>query len=43
MNEYVAVEVKGDNVYIGRAKIMGSVKAENGIVHIVDKVILPTN
>ena len=35
------VEVKGDDVYVGGAKIMGSVKAGNGIVHVVDKVILP--
>ena len=35
------VEVKGDDVYIGGAKILGSVKAGNGIVHVVDKVILP--
>ena len=36
------VEVKGDDVYIGGAKIIASIKAGNGIVHVVDKVILPT-
>ncbi|MAM30615.1 MAG: fasciclin [Flavobacteriaceae bacterium] len=36
------VEVKGDDVYVGGAKIIASVKAGNGIVHVVDKVILPT-
>lgn len=36
------VEVKGDDVYVGGAKIITSVKGGNGIVHIVDKVILPT-
>jgi len=40
-NEDVTVEVKGDDVYIGGAKIVGSAPAGNGIVHIVDKVILP--
>lgn len=40
-NEYVKVEVKGDDVYIGGAKIIASIKAGNGIVHVVDKVILP--
>jgi uncharacterized surface protein with fasciclin (FAS1) repeats len=40
-NEYVKVEVKGDDVYVGGAKIIASVKAGNGIVHVVDKVILP--
>lgn len=37
------VEVKGDDVYVGGAKIIGSVPAGNGIVHVVDKVILPAN
>lgn len=36
------VEVKGDDVYVGGAKILASIKAGNGIVHVVDKVILPT-
>ena len=40
-NENVPVEVKGADVYIGGAKIIASVKASNGTVHIVDKVILP--
>ena len=37
------VEVKDDDVYVGGAKILGSVPAGNGIVHVVDKVILPAN
>jgi len=40
-NQDVTVEVIGDDVFIGGAKILGSVKAGNGIVHVVDKVILP--
>ncbi|MFS4467894.1 fasciclin domain-containing protein [Maribacter sp. 2210JD10-5] len=40
-DQNTTVEVKGDDVYIGGAKILGSVKAGNGIVHVVDKVILP--
>ncbi|RIV30381.1 fasciclin domain-containing protein [Flagellimonas lutimaris] len=40
-NQNVSVEVKGDDVFIGGAKIIGSVPAGNGIVHVVDKVILP--
>jgi len=35
------IEVKGDDVYVGGAKIEASVPAGNGIVHVVDKVILP--
>lgn len=41
-NGYVTVEVKGDDVYVGGAKILASVKAGNGIVHVVDKVIIPS-
>jgi uncharacterized surface protein with fasciclin (FAS1) repeats len=40
-NGYVTVEVKGDDVYIGGAKIIASIPAGNGIVHVVDKVMLP--
>jgi len=42
-NEYVIVEVKGEDVYIGGAKIIASIPAGNGIVHVVDAVILPNN
>ena len=35
------VEVKGDDVYVGGAEIVASIPAGNGIVHVVDKVILP--
>ncbi|MGC1631555.1 MAG: fasciclin domain-containing protein, partial [Gelidibacter sp.] len=41
--ESVAVEVKGDDVYVGGAKILASIPAGNGIIHVVDKVILPVN
>ena len=40
-DQNVMVEVKGDDVYVGGAKIIGSVKAGNGIVHVIDKVMLP--
>lgn len=39
----VPVEVIGDDVYVGGAKILASVPAGNGIVHVVDKVIIPEN
>jgi uncharacterized surface protein with fasciclin (FAS1) repeats len=35
------VEVKGEDVYVGGAKIIATVDAGNGIVHVVDAVILP--
>ncbi|WP_276390319.1 fasciclin domain-containing protein [Eudoraea chungangensis] len=37
------VEVKGEDVYVGGAKIIASIPAGNGIVHVVDKVILPAS
>ncbi|MGB5275139.1 MAG: fasciclin domain-containing protein [Flavobacteriaceae bacterium] len=40
-DQNVTVEVKGDDVYIDGAKIIASIPAGNGIVHVVDKVILP--
>jgi len=42
-DQSITVEVKGDDVYVGGAKIIASIPAGNGIVHVVDKVILPTN
>ena len=40
-DQSVAVEVQGDDVYVGGAKIVASVKASNGIIHVVDAVMLP--
>ena len=40
-DQSVKVEVKGDDVYVGGAKIIGSVKASNGIIHVIDAVMLP--
>ena len=42
-NENIKVEVIDGEVYVGGAKILASIKAGNGIVHVVDKVILPKN
>lgn len=40
-DQNVPVEVKGDEVFVGGARIIASAPAGNGIVHVVDKVILP--
>lgn len=40
-NQDVLIEVKGDDVYVGGARIVASVPAGNGIVHVIDKVMLP--
>lgn len=42
-DQNTTVEVRGDDVYVGGAKIIASIPAGNGIVHVVDKVILPPN
>ncbi len=33
--------IKGKDVYIGDAKIVGSVRASNGYVHVIDAVVVP--
>ena len=40
-NAYVKVEVVDGEPLIGGAKILASIKAGNGIVHVIDKVLLP--
>ncbi len=37
----VTIEVKGDDVYVNGGKILGSVEASNGVVHVIDVVLLP--
>ena len=38
---YVKVEVDGDVIKVNGAKILGTVEASNGVVHVVDAVMLP--
>ncbi len=40
-NQYVQIEIKDGKPVIGGANIIASVKAGNGIVHVIDKVLLP--
>lgn len=37
----VTIEVKDDMIYINGAKLLGSVDASNGVVHVIDAVLLP--
>lgn len=37
----VKITIKGDDVFIGDARIIASIPAGNGIVHVIDKVLLP--
>lgn len=41
--ENVEITREGEDIYVGGAKILGTVKASNGWVHVVDQVILPKN
>lgn len=40
--EYIEVKRDGDDVYIGGAKILATIDASNGVIHVIDKVLLPT-
>jgi uncharacterized surface protein with fasciclin (FAS1) repeats len=40
-NQYIQIEVVDGKPVIGGANIIASVKAGNGIVHVIDKVLLP--
>ena len=42
-NQSIDVTKEGDDIYVGGVKIVGTVKASNGWVHIVEDVILPKN
>lgn len=35
------IEMKGDDLYIGGAKVLAEVRASNGVVYVIDKVLLP--
>ena len=40
-NQDVLITVEGDEVLVGGAHILASIPAGNGIVHVIDKVLLP--
>ncbi len=40
-DQSVPIELRAGEVYVGGAKIVASIDAGNGIVHVVDKVMLP--
>ncbi len=39
--EYIPIRRDGDDIYIGDAKILATVDASNGVVHLIDKVLVP--
>ncbi|MEE9372797.1 MAG: fasciclin domain-containing protein [Saprospiraceae bacterium] len=38
---YLKVKKEGDKVSIGGANVLGTIEASNGVVHVIDKVLLP--
>lgn len=38
--QYVDVTKEGDDTYVNGAKILGTIEASNGVIHVVDKVFL---
>lgn len=39
--DYFEVKVDGEDIYVAGAKILATIKTSNGIINVVDKVILP--
>lgn len=39
--DYLEVVVNGDEITVGGAKVIGSIQTSNGVINVVDKVILP--
>ncbi len=39
--DYLEVTVEGEDVYVAGAKVIGTIQTSNGIINVVDKVILP--
>lgn len=40
--EYVDVTKDGEDIYVGGTKILATVKVSNGLIHIIEDLILPT-
>lgn len=40
--DYLEVKVEENDVYVGGAKVMATIQTVNGVINVVDKVILPT-
>lgn len=41
--DYLKVRVEGEDVFVAEAKVIGTIMTTNGIINVVDKVILPAN
>ncbi len=41
--DYLEVKVEGDEIWVAGAKVIATIQTSNGIINVVDKVILPSN
>ena len=39
--DYFTVKIEGDDIYVGGAKILGTIQTSNGIINVVDKIMFP--
>lgn len=39
--DYLDIVVEGDDLFVGGAKILATIQTSNGVINVVDKVILP--
>lgn len=39
--DYLEVTIEGEDIFVGGAKVIGTIQTSNGIINVVDKVILP--
>jgi len=39
--DYLEVVVEGEDIWVGGAKVLATIQTSNGIINVVDKVILP--
>ena len=41
--EYVEVRMEGEDIYVGGTKILATVDVSNGLIHVIEDIILPEN
>ena len=39
--DYFSVKVEGEDIFVGGAKILGTIQTSNGIINVVDKIMFP--
>ena len=39
--DYFSVKVEGEDIFVGGAKVLGTIQTSNGIINVVDKIMFP--